>query len=105
MGCDYNIETSLAQLKTTMRMDVLHSQTIAGVLKELTVVPSSITWSAWSCGNQLRSNTLAWSGSASQMPCDGSARQEAAAQEFPIDDQTPANTASAAGPASARRLT
>jgi hypothetical protein len=37
MGCDYNIETSLAQLKTTMQMDVLHGQTIPGVLKELTV--------------------------------------------------------------------
>jgi hypothetical protein len=31
------VETSLAQLKTTMRMDVLHCQTVPGVLKELTV--------------------------------------------------------------------
>jgi hypothetical protein len=37
MGCDYNIETSLAHLKTTMRMEVLHCQTVPGVLKELTV--------------------------------------------------------------------
>jgi hypothetical protein len=37
MGCDYNIETSLAQLKTTMQMDVLHCKTVPGVLKELTV--------------------------------------------------------------------
>jgi hypothetical protein len=37
MGCDYNIETSLAQLKTTMQMEVLHCKTVAGVLKELTV--------------------------------------------------------------------
>ena len=37
MGCDYNIETSLAQLKTTMQMDVLHCQTVPGVLKDLTV--------------------------------------------------------------------
>jgi hypothetical protein len=37
MGCDYNIETSLAQLKTTMQMDVLHGKTVPGVLKELTV--------------------------------------------------------------------
>jgi hypothetical protein len=38
MGCDYNIETSLAHLKTTMRMDVLHGKTVPGVLKELTVL-------------------------------------------------------------------
>jgi hypothetical protein len=37
MGCDYNIESSLAHLKTTMRMDVLHCITVPGVLKELTV--------------------------------------------------------------------
>jgi heme exporter protein D len=37
MGCDYNLETALAHLKTTMRMDVLHCKTVAGVLKELTV--------------------------------------------------------------------
>jgi hypothetical protein len=30
-------ETSLAQLKTTMRMAVLHCKTVPGVLKELTV--------------------------------------------------------------------
>jgi len=33
----WQVETSLAQLKTTMRMDVLHCQTVPGVLKELTV--------------------------------------------------------------------
>ncbi len=37
MGCDDNIETALAQLKTTMQMDVLHCKTVPGVLKELTV--------------------------------------------------------------------
>jgi len=31
------IETSLAYLKTTMRMDVLHCQTVSSVLKELSV--------------------------------------------------------------------
>jgi hypothetical protein len=31
------METSLAQLKTTMQMEVLHGQTVPGVLKELTV--------------------------------------------------------------------
>jgi Transposase DDE domain len=35
----WRVETSLAQLKTTMRMDVLHCQTVPGVLKELTVFP------------------------------------------------------------------
>jgi hypothetical protein len=33
----WQVETSLAQLKTTMPMDVLHGQTVSGVLKELTV--------------------------------------------------------------------
>ena len=31
------VETSLAQLKTPMQMDVLHGKTVAGVLKELTM--------------------------------------------------------------------
>jgi IS4 transposase len=33
----WRVETSLAQLKTTMQMDALHCQTVPGVLKELTV--------------------------------------------------------------------
>jgi hypothetical protein len=33
----WRVDTSLAQLKTTMQMDVLHCQTVPGVLKELTV--------------------------------------------------------------------
>ena len=33
----WQVETALAHLKTTMRMDVLHGQTVPGVLKELTV--------------------------------------------------------------------
>ncbi len=33
----WHIETSLAHLKTIMQMDVLHGQTVPGVLKELTV--------------------------------------------------------------------
>jgi hypothetical protein len=37
MGCDYNIETALAPLKTTIQMEVLHGKTVPGVLKELTV--------------------------------------------------------------------
>jgi hypothetical protein len=37
MDCDYNIEPALAQLKTTMQMDVLHGKTVPGVLKEVTV--------------------------------------------------------------------
>jgi hypothetical protein len=38
-------------------------------------------------------------------PSCGAARQEAAAQELPVDDHTPASTASAVSPARARRLT
>jgi hypothetical protein len=33
----WQVETSLAHLKTTMQMDVLHCKTVTGVLKELTV--------------------------------------------------------------------
>jgi IS4 transposase len=33
----WQVETALAQLKTTMKMDVLHGNTVPGVLKELTV--------------------------------------------------------------------
>jgi Transposase DDE domain len=33
----WQVETALAQLKTIMQMDVLHGQTVAGVLKELMV--------------------------------------------------------------------
>jgi len=33
----WQVETSLAHLKTTMRMDVLHCKTVPGILKELTV--------------------------------------------------------------------
>jgi hypothetical protein len=33
----WQVETALAQLKTTMQMDVLHCKTVPGVLKELTV--------------------------------------------------------------------
>jgi hypothetical protein len=34
----WQVETSLAHLKTTMRLDVLHGKTISGVLKDLTVL-------------------------------------------------------------------
>jgi hypothetical protein len=33
----WRVETALAHLKTTMRMDVLRCKTVPGVLKELTV--------------------------------------------------------------------
>jgi hypothetical protein len=36
-GTRWEVETHLGQLKTTMKMDVLHCKTVAGVLKELTV--------------------------------------------------------------------
>jgi hypothetical protein len=38
MGCDDNLETALAHLKTTIPMEVLHGQTVPGVPKELTVL-------------------------------------------------------------------
>jgi hypothetical protein len=33
-----DVETSLAELKTTMPTDVLHAKTVPGVLKDLTVL-------------------------------------------------------------------
>jgi hypothetical protein len=33
----WQVETSLAHLKTTMQMEILHGKTVPGVLKELTV--------------------------------------------------------------------
>jgi hypothetical protein len=36
-GQRWRIETNLGHLKTTMRMDVLHCRTVAGVLKEMTI--------------------------------------------------------------------
>jgi IS4 transposase len=36
-GQRWQIETNLRHLKQTMRMDILHSKTVTGVLKELTV--------------------------------------------------------------------
>ena len=36
-GQRWQIETNLNHLKTTMRMDVLHCQTVEGILKELTI--------------------------------------------------------------------
>lgn len=36
-GLRWTIETAFAHLKTTMKMDVLHCQTVQGVLKELTM--------------------------------------------------------------------
>jgi putative transposase len=33
----WQVETALAQLKTTMHMDVLHGKTVPGVLKDVTV--------------------------------------------------------------------
>jgi hypothetical protein len=33
----WQVETALAHLKTTMPMEILHGQTVSGVLKELTV--------------------------------------------------------------------
>jgi hypothetical protein len=33
----WQVETSLAQLKTAMQMEVLHGQTVPGVLRELTI--------------------------------------------------------------------
>ncbi len=43
----WRVETSLAQLKTSLQMDVLHCKTVPGVLKELTVLAIVYNLSAW----------------------------------------------------------
>jgi hypothetical protein len=125
----WQIETSLAHLKTTMRMDVLHCKTVPGVLKALTVFALVYNLVCMVMGRSatlqhiglerirfvdaLRrlgaQNTGNPTGSIDRQPhptaSGGAARQEAAAQELPVDDQTPARTASTAHPARDQRLT
>ena len=125
----WQVETSLAQLKTTMQMDVLHCKTVPGVLKELTVFAivynlvrmvmcQSATLQHAGVERISFLDALRWLSAPSHwhpirgVDCEprtpasgGAARQETAAQELPVDDQTPASTASAAGTARARRLT
>jgi hypothetical protein len=43
----WQVETNFRHLKITMNMDVLHCKTVDGVLKELMVLQSSITWCVW----------------------------------------------------------
>jgi hypothetical protein len=112
MGCDYNLETALAQRKTGMQMEVLHGQTVPGVLKDLTVfalvynlVRMVMCQSArlQHLGVERISflDALRWvSAPSTGMPLGafrqprppasvGAARQEAALQALPFDDQTP----------------
>jgi IS4 transposase len=70
----WQVETALAHRKTTMQMEVLHSKTVLGVLKELTVFAIVYNLVRLACANQPDSNTPPWSGSASWMLCGGSAR-------------------------------
>jgi hypothetical protein len=79
----WQIETSLAHLKTTMQLDVLHCKTVPGVLKERPSLPSSTTSSAWLCGTPPCSNTSTWSASASWMLSAGSARHILACHSEP----------------------
>ena len=124
----WQVETALAQLKTTMRMDVLHWKTVLGVLKELTVFALVYNLVRMVMGQSAALqhvgverisflDALRWLSAqywhavsgVDREPCPppsgGAARQEAAAQEFPVHGQTPARTASAVGPARTRRLT
>ena len=125
----WQVETALAHLKTTMQMDVLHCKTVPGVLKELTVFAlvynlvrmvmcQSATLQHIAVERISFLDALRWLSAPSTgmplssvdrqphtPPSGGAARQEAATQELPVHDQTPARTASAVGPASAQRLT
>ena len=125
----WQVETSLAHLKTTMRMDVLHCKTVSGVLKELTVFAivynlvrmvmcQSATLQHIGVARISFLDALRWLGAPSTgMPLDGvdreprtslscgAAGQKAAPQELPVHDHTQAGTASAVAPARAQRLT
>ena len=69
------METALAQLKTTMHMDVLHCKTVPGVLKEVTVFAIVDNLVRLVMAHPPHFNTSAWSGSAFWMRCGGSAPQ------------------------------
>jgi hypothetical protein len=125
----WQVETALAHLKTTMPMEVLHCTTVPGVLKELTVftiVYNLVRMVIWQSAELQHTaverisflDALRWLSAPSiGMPLvalivnpirprsGGAARQEAAAQELPVHDQTPAGTAPAVGAACAHRLT
>ena len=125
----WRVETSLAQLKTSMQMDVLHCKTVAGVLKELTVFAlvynlvrlvmcQSATLQHLSVERISFLDALRWLGAPNtgstvsgldresyQTASGRAAGQEATPQALPADDHPPARTTSAVGPASARRLT
>jgi IS4 transposase len=70
----WQVETSLAHLKTTMHIDVLHCKSVSGVLKELTIFAIVYNLVRLVMRHQRHSNTSRWSGSASWTPCGGSAR-------------------------------
>ena len=46
-GRRWEVETNFAHLKTTMQMDVLHCQTVQGVLKELIIFALVYNWRGW----------------------------------------------------------
>ena len=77
----WQVETSLAHLKTTMPMDVRHGQTVPGVLKELTILAIVYNLVRMVMCQSASSNTSAWSGSAFWMRCGGSARRAPGSRE------------------------
>ncbi|MGH8070807.1 MAG: transposase [Candidatus Entotheonellia bacterium] len=125
----WQVETSLAHLKATMQMDVLHCKTVPGVLKELTVFAivynlvcmvmwQSATLQAIGVERISFLDALRWLAAPSTgtplgalivnptRPSSGrAARQEAAAQAVPLDVQAPARTASPVTTARIARLT
>jgi Transposase DDE domain len=126
----WQVETSLAQLKTTMHMDVLHCTTAPGVRKALpvfaivdhlvrTVMRPSATLQHTPVERISFRDALRWRSAPSTgmplralvdckphpPPSRGAVRQEAAPQELPVDDHTSAGTASAVATARAQRLT
>ena len=125
----WQVETSLAHLKTTMQMDVLHCKT--GTTRAEGTdrlghrlqpgpyghVPISHAPTPRRGADQLSGCSAMARRAEHRDPIrsvgrqphptasSGAARQETAAQEFPLDDQVPARTASAVGTAKVQRLT
>jgi hypothetical protein len=68
-GHRWNIETCFNHLKTTMKMNVLRCQSVAGVMKELAMYLWCTTWCGWRCSRPRR--TRMRGASASSMRCGG----------------------------------
>jgi hypothetical protein len=109
----WQVETALAQLKTTRQMDGLHYKTVSRVLKELTVfaIVYNLGPDQLPGCPALAQRAKSWPAMRSvdreppTPPAGRAVPQKAAPQELPFHDQTPAGTALAVGTARAQGST